>query len=345
MSDAMSAELMDWIGRATGGRVVAANRDRTAESREAWSVDVERRGRLLAMFCLRDGARDPAGSLRDAAVLRALCGTAIPVPEVFAVSDGLGALLVARMPGYGDFPEAVPEAEREPAARDLMRVVAALHALEPRTLAIAHLGVPPDAASCAALQLALVDARLAGLESDELPLLLFAREWLARNAAEARRTSLVHGDPGPGNFLCQRGVITALIDWRLAHWGDPMEDLAAISVRDMARPIGPLPRRFREYEQSGGTPVDLASVRWYRVLVLAGWIARIALRLSGAAPGAEREPLERWRVLLMRALALCLARETEQALGFADAMLELGRREATRLGPLAHRLPQPLEPV
>lgn len=341
----MPAELCDWIEAATGGRVVASARHRGGASRQAWSVDVERAGERLALFCLRDGPEGSGGSMRDVAVMRALCGTPVPVPRVLAASEALGALLVERVAGRSDFPAVDREHERQPTACDLMRVMAALHALEARALAIAHLGAPPDPSRHASLQLAGFPELVGGLEANALPLLLFAHEWLARNAPLALRTSLVHGDMGPGNFLYQSGAVSAVVDWKLAHWGDPMEDLAALAVSDLSAPLGELGQRFREYERAGGQRVELASVRWYRVLLLARHCARLASELRREALGPGGEPLERFRLLLMRALALCLARESEQALGFADEMLERGQREAARLGPLADRLPQPLEPI
>lgn len=346
MTDAMPVELIGWIEAETGARLRSALRLRAGASRQAWAVDVERAGgEAPALFCLRDSLNGNGGSMRDAAVMRALRGTAVPVPQVFGASEALGALLVARVPGRSDFPNVDREEEREPTARDLMRITAALHTLEPASLEIPHLGAPPGPGELALEQLAGLEALLAMLEADSLALLLFAREWLERNTPLAARTSLVHGDMGPGNFLFQGGAVTAVVDWEIAHWGDPMEDLAAIAVRDMATPIGDLARRLREYALAGGATVDLASVRWYRVLVLARNSALIEAGLGRAGSELEREPLERFRLLLLRALALCLARETEQALGFADEWLERGRREADRLGPLAERVPQSLEPM
>jgi aminoglycoside phosphotransferase (APT) family kinase protein len=48
---------------------------------------------------------------------------------------------------------------------------------------------------------------------------------------------LAHGDAGPGNFLFEDGRLTALIDWELAHLGDPMDDLAWFSMRCVMEPV------------------------------------------------------------------------------------------------------------
>jgi hypothetical protein len=56
----------------------------------------------------------------------------------------------------------------------------------------------------------------------------FLRE---RFPGEPDRLVVVHGDAGPGNVLWDHGRITALLDWELAHLGDPHDDLAFLSVR------------------------------------------------------------------------------------------------------------------
>jgi len=57
-----------------------------------------------------------------------------------------------------------------------------------------------------------------------IPLLEDAAAWLRSALAPTGPTCIVHGDPGPGNFLHDGTRITGLTDWELAHWGDPAED-------------------------------------------------------------------------------------------------------------------------
>ena len=56
------------------------------------------------------------------------------------------------------------------------------------------------------------------------PLLEDAAEWLRVNLRPTGPVCIVHGDPGPGNFLHDGTAITALTDWELTHYGDPAED-------------------------------------------------------------------------------------------------------------------------
>jgi aminoglycoside phosphotransferase (APT) family kinase protein len=308
MSDGgLAADARDWVERTTGGIVVRADRHLAGASRQAFSVDVRCGDDLLALFLLRDNLGSGGGSARDGAVLEALAGTAVPVPVVHAVSEELGALLLERVAGRSDFPAVDDDREREPTATHLMQLTAELHALDPASLAIGHLGRPGDPGMHAPEQLAKAEgaARLVG---DRLaPLFAFALAWLRRNApTDVARSSLVHSDMGPGNFLASGGRVTAVLDWEVAHWGDPMEDLAAIAVRDMATPVGHLPTRFAEYEAARGGPVDLRRVEWYRVLVLARNAMMIGLGLQHDAAALDRVQLTMFRSLLMRACALSL---------------------------------------
>ena len=300
-------ELRDWIATATGASVTRAERHLAGASRQAWSVDADRGDTTLPLFVLRDSLSGNGGSVRDGSVLRALAATAVPVPLVYDLDEGLGALLLERVEGRSDFPAVDLPEEREATARDLMEITATLHALDPASLAIAHLGAPGDPSQHAAAQLANVEG-VAAMVGDRLaPLFSFALAWLGRNVpATVRRTSLVHSDMGPGNFIYRGGRVTAVLDWEVAHWGDAMEDLAAIAVRDMATPVGHLPTRYAEYAAASNEPVDLARVEWYRVLVLTRNAMLIGLGLRRDDPAIDRAQLTMFRTLLMRADALAL---------------------------------------
>ncbi len=233
--------------------------------------------------------------------------TPVPVPRVHAVDEHLGAILLGRLEGNNDLQGTQSEEEREAVARDLMRVAADLHALEPSTLPIAHLGPPGDPAGHANQQLAHADDVAAQLGDCAEPLFLFALAWLRRNVPSGlHRASLVHSDLGPGNLIHQGGRVSALLDWEVAHWGDAMEDLAAISVRDMATPVGHLPTLYAQYEQAGGDQVDPARVRWYRVLILTRNSMLISIGLGRENPVIDRPQLTMFRILLMRAAAIAL---------------------------------------
>ena len=59
------------------------------------------------------------------------------------------------------------------------------------------------------------------------PILEMAIRYLYKNdPKEPTKLSLVHGDFRSGNFLFKENIITGILDWEMAHLGDPLEDLA-----------------------------------------------------------------------------------------------------------------------
>jgi hypothetical protein len=87
--------------------------------------------------------------------------------------------------------------------------------------------------------------------------------------------SLVQGDTGPGNFLHDGRRVTAVLDFELAHLGDPMEDLAWIGTRNAQEPVPDYAALLHGYESAGGVPVDADRIRYHllfaelRIAVLA----------------------------------------------------------------------------
>ncbi len=111
-----------------------------------------------------------------------------------------------------------------------------LHRLDPR-IAEAGLGpVPPTPEAAISV---MIDHWLGIYHdsvTDRIPLLEESAEWLRAHLRPTGPVALVHGDPGPGNFLHADRTITALTDWELAHYGDPAEDwtyFGAIRARRM----------------------------------------------------------------------------------------------------------------
>ena len=85
-------------------------------------------------------------------------------------------------------------------------------------------------------------------------------------APPAIRVALVHGDLRVGNFLADERGLTALLDWEMAHVGDPHEDLAW-TYRSIWSPERQLPQAdfLARYERASGTRVDPDHLRWYQM--------------------------------------------------------------------------------
>ena len=113
------------------------------------------------------------------------------------------------------------------------------------------------------------------IEADEVhpqPIVRAAiRRLRAAPPPPAAKISVVHGDFRSGNFLHDgRGRIIALLDWEMAHLGDPLEDLAwaldPLWTRpDDRRVSGMVPREeaMAIWSRASGLEVDPAAFAWW----------------------------------------------------------------------------------
>ncbi len=92
------------------------------------------------------------------------------------------------------------------------------------------------------------------------PALALGYQWLRSNPLDQSRTALVHGDYRLGNFIVDEGQLAAVLDWELAHIGDPMEDVAWLCLRSwrfgndehLVGGFGDLSTFSAAYEEAGG---------------------------------------------------------------------------------------------
>ena len=82
---------------------------------------------------------------------------------------------------------------------------------------------------------------------DPRPTLELVHRWLDDHRPEIAEPSLVHGDFRLGNLMVDGTGLRAVLDWELAHLGDPMEDVAWPIIRawrfDRHRSPGDFPDR------------------------------------------------------------------------------------------------------
>ena len=100
----------------------------------------------------------------------------------------------------------------------------------------------------------------------------------ARRAAAGAPRALVHGDFRIGNVLFGPEGLRVMLDWELAHIGDPAEDMGFICVKSWRfggpKPVGGIGDRaelFDAYEQAGGAKVDPEWVRFWEVFGNLRW--------------------------------------------------------------------------
>lgn len=91
-----------------------------------------------------------------------------------------------------------------------------------------------------------------------------AFDWLLANVPDAPRPVFVHGDAGLHNMMVEDGRTTAMIDWELAHVGDPSEDLQY--CRNWVDQIMDFAEFMAIYRAHGGAEIDEATGRYYALL-------------------------------------------------------------------------------
>jgi aminoglycoside phosphotransferase (APT) family kinase protein len=106
---------------------------------------------------------------------------------------------------------------------------------------------------------------------EHYPILDAAFAWLKANPVVSDRVVIVHGDYRSGNYLYDENGIIAMLDWEMAHLGDPMEDLGWASMMFWGRDefAGGLMEReafYRLYESKTGHRVDRERLFFYQVL-------------------------------------------------------------------------------
>ena len=127
---------------------------------------------------------------------------------------------------------------------------------------------------------AIVDLRAQFEEAGgDRPIIALGLKWMEDNCPDPCEPVLNHGDYRMGNVLAQEGHLTGVLDWELAHFGDPHEDLAfgCMAVWRFARydrpalGLGSLEDYFSAYEAESGRKVDHARFRYWTIHRTVWW--------------------------------------------------------------------------
>jgi aminoglycoside phosphotransferase (APT) family kinase protein len=250
------AQLDFWLAPLIGGELLSVT-PVVAGTRASWNVDVNRAGEVLPLIVrrTRDTLQIYGDAMRETAIYAALGPTSVPVPIIYGVDQEHNLVAAQRVPGTDDLSRLDPVA-REVLCDDFMRHVADLHALDPSTLDLPAMAQPSTSREHATLDLDHWQA-FHREHAPPNPVVTYACNWLRRTAPnDVRKTVLVQGDTGPGNFVHHDGAVTAVVDWELSHLGDAYEDLGWIVARSLLFPFGDLRRRFAVYSEASGLPFD-----------------------------------------------------------------------------------------
>lgn len=263
-------------------------------SREIWSLDVsyERDGArsCLPLVLRRDPPTRPAQTPRrdEFILLQAAHAEGVPVPKVHWLADDtetLGApfFLMDRVEGETIARRLLRDDEyahaRQVMTAQLGRILARIHAIDRVRHALTFLAEPAAEVPPAESELDRYEQIFRFIAPEPHPAFELAIRWLRQRLPRGAERVLVHGDYRIGNVIFGPEGVRAILDWELAHVGDPMEDLAWMCVRAWRfgsddKPVGGIGMReelFRAYEEGGGAPVDPERVRFWEVLGNLKW--------------------------------------------------------------------------
>lgn len=297
---ALAAAVTRHLGPAHS--VIDARRLSGGASRETWSFTAVAPDRERLPLVLR---RDPpagaglAAPLDEFALIEAAGAAGVPVaPLKFRLdpADGLGNGFVADFVGGETLGRRIVHSDELADARagfaaECGRILAALHTVPTGST---PLRANSGSRSSAVDQLDMFERLLDGYGVAR-PVLELAMRWLRDHATDDTRRVVVHGDFRVGNFIVDTTGIRALLDWELAHLGDPAEDVGWLCTRSWrfggsgrVGGIGELPELLEAYAAAGGTPLDPARVQYWEVLGNLRWAVIATLQAFSHLQGARR---------------------------------------------------------
>jgi len=111
------------------------------------------------------------------------------------------------------------------------------------------------------------------------PMLDYAGRWLLEHLPRSFEPALVHNDFRNGNIMVSPQGVVAVLDWEIAHIGDPMRDLGWICTNSWRFGRSDLPvggfgtyaYLFRGYERASGKKVDPAHVKFWEIFGSFWW--------------------------------------------------------------------------
>jgi aminoglycoside phosphotransferase (APT) family kinase protein len=222
----------------------------TIAATRAVSVRQFEGGQSNPTFALRAGTHDyvlrkqPPGTLlpsahqvdREYRVMDALAGSAVPVPKMYVLCEDPAVLgtkfyVMEKVSGRV-FTDLLLPAGQRPAprgVRDLTRVLAALHTVDPVAVGLADFGRPGNYYE---RQISRWSKQYIASKTEEIEAMERLMEWLPAHIPKSDETVIVHGDYRLGNVLLHptEPRIVAVLDWELSTLGHPLADLGYVCM-------------------------------------------------------------------------------------------------------------------
>lgn len=251
-------------------------------SRQTWRFEMTVDGTRRAGIVQYRADPGPAAvqgfstSVHDQArILRLAARAGVPVPPVLAWGDRTSRidvpyLVTERLPG-----EALPQRLLRDSTFE--HAMVKLHGQCAHAIGALH-ALPSDEAALPTVDPLSLYRDVLDAVGEPHPVLEWCYRWLDAHRPTSTTTVPVHGDFRLGNLLVGAKGLHAVLDWELAHLGDPYEDLAWPLVRawrfDHLRRAGAFPTA-RSWVQAvievTGREVDLAVLRWWVLACTFKW--------------------------------------------------------------------------
>ena len=295
----------------SGGRSIAAlSRMSAGATQEVWKFDLVTDAGAEPLILRRapGGSRvseTAIGLEVEARLLEAAGAAGVPVPavrHVLAPEDGLGhGFIMGFVPGETLGGRIVKSPDLAPArptlARSCGEVLARIHTMDPDAFPNLKRSSPAD----------LVEQWETGYRATNWPRPVFdlTFRWLHDHCPPPpAHPKLVHGDFRNGNLMIGPDGLRAVLDWELAHVGDPMEDLGWICVNSWRfgvadKPVGGFGLRedlWAGYEAAGGVKVDPDRALFWEVFGSLRWgvmCCGMAQSFRSTDPSVERAVIAR----------------------------------------------------
>ena len=176
--------------------------------------------------------------------------------------------------------------------QDLASSLAKLHGIDASDSRLASLG---DASGDEVRR--YLDLLALAAPGHPMPTIAFGARWLTLHRPARNARAVVHGDFRIGNVMFDESGLTGVLDWELAHFGDPMEDLGWLAVRAWRfgandKPIGGLCSReefWEHYEREGGARVDPNVARYWEIFGNWKWAIICVMQAAGHRASGKRD--------------------------------------------------------
>jgi hypothetical protein len=288
------------VERMVGGRVVAAVRQE--RWRPAWFLDVDCGGEIRKVYFRGDRG---VGAIAfytldyEFRVMQVLEAQGIPVPHLYGYCEDPMGIVMAVVDGRENLgTEADPELRRS-TLEHYMELLLEMHRIDVAAFEAVGLRCPKTPEEIGLADLDIWEKGFRAQKQTPEPLIEFSLAWLRANVPTHRsQVSFCTGDSG--QFLFDKGRVTAVVDLELAFLGDPLADLGALRSRDISEPLGDLTHGLNHYAKLSGEPIDVPVMNYHAVRFALDTPLAVAPLVAAAPAGLNYVQYLGWNLVYGR---------------------------------------------